>query len=88
MGSTPAAARRRWASRGPDPSTVGGRIRLLREARGWTQAELAAAIGRSKSAVGMMEAGRTMPTVYVLRDLRRIFGVSVDYILFREGRGL
>ncbi len=45
------------------------------------QAQLAALLGVSPSAVGMYEQGRREPSADVLVELGKIFGVSVDYIL-------
>ena len=59
----------------------GARIAALRRQAGMSQAQLAARLGVSASAVGMYEQGRREPSGDVLVELGRIFGVSVDYIL-------
>jgi ribosome-binding protein aMBF1 (putative translation factor) len=48
---------------------LGKTVRQLREARGWTQTELAAAAGMIQSAVARFEAGGTIPTLPVLDRL-------------------
>jgi transcriptional regulator with XRE-family HTH domain len=42
----------------PPPNTVGTRIRQARRARGWTQDDLAIAVGVSRSAVAQWETDR------------------------------
>ena len=59
----------------------GARIAALRRQMGMSQAQLAARLGVSPSAVGMYEQGRREPSADVLVQMGRLFGVSVDYIL-------
>ena len=59
----------------------GARIAALRRQAGMSQAQLAARLGVSPSAVGMYEQGRREPSGDVLVELGKIFGVSVDYLL-------
>ena len=60
---------------------LGARIAALRRAAGWSQGELARKLQVSASAVGMYEQGRREPSVSLLVELSRLFGVSVDYLL-------
>ncbi len=60
---------------------LGQRIALLRRQAGISQAELAARMGISASAVGMYEQGRREPSVDTLVALSEIFQVSTDYLL-------
>lgn len=60
---------------------LGQRIALLRRQAGLSQAELAARMGISASAVGMYEQGRREPSVDALVMLSEIFRVSTDYLL-------
>ena len=60
---------------------LGQRIALLRRQAGLSQAELAARMGISPSAVGMYEQGRREPSVDALVALAEIFRVSTDYLL-------
>lgn len=60
---------------------LGQRIALLRRHAGLSQAELAARMGISASAVGMYEQGRREPSVDALVMLSEIFQVSTDYLL-------
>lgn len=60
---------------------LGPRIAALRRNAGWSQAELAAKLGVSPSAIGMYEQGRREPAVDTLVALAELFGVSTDYLL-------
>ena len=61
---------------------VGGKnIRMLRDAAGLSQEELAKKIGVSRSAVALWETGRTMPSVFSLDDMSELFGVSDNVLL-------
>jgi transcriptional regulator with XRE-family HTH domain len=48
---------------------LGRAVRALREQRGWSQAQLAAAAGMTQSAVARFEAGGTVPSLRVLDRL-------------------
>lgn len=78
--STPAGAHvqsQRQPRRGPLPDEVrkhlangfGAKVRELRRERGWTQQQLAEAIGRDRATVSRFETGRHRPTVPVIRLL-------------------
>ena len=56
----------------------------LRRERGLTQAELAARLGISKSAVSMYERGNREPELELLQAMADQFGVSVSSLLGRE----
>lgn len=60
---------------------LGPRIAALRRQAGLSQAELAARLGVSPSAMGMYEQGRREPAAEVLVDLARELGVSTDFLL-------
>ena len=57
------------------------RIRALREARGWTQAELARRLNITRNGVNSWEQGLSMPSPACLVDLAKLFSVSTDYLL-------
>lgn len=59
-------------------------LAALRRQRGMTQAELAAQLGISKSAVSMYERGNREPELDLLQRMADLFGVSVSSLL---GRG-
>ena len=53
-------------------------IRRLREERGWTQLEVAYRLGVTPVTIYNWERGRTEPRASQLRQLARLFGVSMD----------
>jgi len=55
-------------------------IRALRQARGWTQFELALKVGVQPHSVYLWESGRRIPQVPQLRKLGAIFGMCSDDI--------
>ena len=77
--NSPATLARRalWSSR-PYPAGVRGLVRREREARNWTQKELAREAGLSRSAVQKIETGERKPNLATANKLARVFGVSLD----------
>ncbi|MBR4863074.1 MAG: helix-turn-helix transcriptional regulator [Oscillospiraceae bacterium] len=57
------------------------KIKKLREARGWTQAELARRLGVTRNGVNSWEQGLSMPSPACLVELAKVFSVSTDYLL-------
>lgn len=57
------------------------RIKELRNARGWTQAELARRLNITRNGVNSWEQGLSMPSPTFLVELARVFSVSTDYLL-------
>lgn len=55
-------------------------LRELREARGWTPMELAAALGVSLATIYNWEADKHEPRATQLRDIARTFGVLMESI--------
>ena len=55
-------------------------IRELREDRGWTQLELANRLGVTPATVYNWERGKYEPTASKLRQIARVFEVSMDSI--------
>ena len=60
---------------------IAEKIKALREARGWTQAELARRMNITRNGVNSWEQGLSMPSPACLVDLARLFSVSTDYLL-------
>jgi ribosome-binding protein aMBF1 (putative translation factor) len=50
---------------------LGANVRRLREAKGWSQTQLARGAGMTQSAVARFEAGGSIPTLPVLQRLAR-----------------
>jgi transcriptional regulator with XRE-family HTH domain len=57
--------------------------RLCRE-HGYTPSGAVLAIGRSKNLAAKWHSTNATPSAEVLRDLAKLFGVSVDYLLGKE----
>ncbi len=58
----------------------GNRVRELRAARGFTQAELAAAVGLSRQSVYAIEAGHSLPAVDIALRLARALECSIEQL--------
>jgi ribosome-binding protein aMBF1 (putative translation factor) len=56
---------------------LGRSVRQMREARGWTQGQLADAAHMTQSAVARFEAGGTVPTIPVLERLAHALDVEL-----------
>lgn len=54
------------------------RLRVLRAERGWTQAQLAEAVGVSRQAIIAIERGKYEPGLPLAFRLARAFGRSVE----------
>jgi len=63
------------------------RLRLARELRGWTQAELGAEVegGLSSAAISQLENGRTRPTAATVRSLSDALDFPMRFFLLRDG---
>jgi len=58
--------------------SLDNRVRLLRQARGWTQAELAAAAGLSRTGISAIEAERLVPSVAAALQLAGALDCTVE----------
>jgi putative molybdopterin biosynthesis protein len=58
--------------------TAPNRVRELREARGLSQIDLAAAVSLTRQSIGAIEAGRAMPAVDVAMRLGQALGCTVE----------
>lgn len=70
---------------------IGERIRIIRELRGWSQAELAERSRLEPSAISHFETGRRVPSVVNLLKLAEAltmntFYISTDYLLGRTDK--
>lgn len=57
------------------------RIRILRQARGLSQVELARILGVTKQSVSNWENDNIQPSIDMLKRIAQTFGVSADYLL-------
>lgn len=61
------------------PTTpLNNRVKLHRQGRGWSQAELAARAAVSRTAVSAIEARRLVPSVAAAMSLARVLGTTVE----------
>jgi putative transcriptional regulator len=62
------------------------RLRELRTARNWSQAELGARVGVSRQAIIAIETGRFDPSLPLAFKLARLFNLSIEEIFNTDGR--
>jgi putative molybdopterin biosynthesis protein len=65
-------------ARQPGTGTAGGRLRAARQARGFSQYQLARMAGVSRQAVSAVEAGLSDPSLRVALTLGRALGLTVE----------
>ncbi len=71
-----------------DPAQIGGRIKDVRQERGWTQEELAQKVGVSRSAVAQWETGRAGQITGNLKRIAASLDVGAEYLMYgTEKRG-
>ena len=56
-------------------------VRQLREARGWSQEQLAEHSDLNRSYVGEIERGRTIASIVTVEKLARALGISLPVLL-------
>jgi putative transcriptional regulator len=64
---------------------VNNRLRELRAARNWSQAELGTRVGVSRQAIIAIEAGKFDPSLPLAFRLARAFGLSIEEIFIMDG---
>lgn len=62
-------------------SVTGERLKALREARGWTQDEVAKRLHVTRGAVGHWERGKNEPSYDMLIRLARLYNTSTAYLI-------
>lgn len=67
-------------------STVRNRVRELRLDRGWTQQQLAEAVGVSRQSINSIERNRYVPSLVLALEFARIFACSTDDIFTLENK--
>lgn len=65
--------------------TIGEKIRTLRKSKGWTQVDLAEKLGTSQKVITTYETGRHKPPLEWLPTLARLFGVSIEELIGKNG---
>lgn len=67
-----------------DPLMVGHRIRHFRKRKGWTLADLGAAIGRTAPHLSLVENGRSEATLGFLNELAAALDVPTEELLIQQ----
>ena len=60
------------------------RVKELRQARDWTQEQLATAVGVSRQSINSIERERYVPSLPLALTFARVFGCAVDEIFHLE----
>ncbi len=63
---------------------VKNRVRELRDRRGWTQAELAGAVGVSRQSINSIERNRYVPSLQLALTFAKVYGCPTDEIFSLE----
>ena len=64
--------------------SVLNRVKELRAERGWTQQQLAEAVGVSRQSINSIERSRYVPSLELALDFARVFRCSTDEIFRLE----
>ena len=64
--------------------SIQNRIKELRSARGWTQEQLAKAVGVSRQSINSIERDRYVPSLVLALTFAQIFGCTTDQIFTLE----
>ncbi len=65
---------------------IRNRVKELRIDRGWTQQELAEAVGVSRQSINSIECNRYVPSLPLALTLARVFGRPTDEVFGLEDR--
>jgi transcriptional regulator with XRE-family HTH domain len=65
-----------------DTQSIGARIKAARQDQGWTQDQLADAVGVSRSAVAQWETGRAGQVTANLTRIAAALEVGVEYLMY------
>jgi putative transcriptional regulator len=65
---------------------VRNRVKELRVDRGWTQQQLADAVGVSRQSINSIERNRYVPSLILALEFARIFACSTDDIFTLENK--
>ena len=64
--------------------TITNRVRELRAERGWTQQQLADAVGVSRQSINSIECNRYVPSLPLALAFARVFACATDAIFTLE----
>lgn len=62
-------------------SIAGRNIRFLRKYNKYTRKEMADKLGMSESSITYYEGGKNLPSIFVLKKIAYLFGVTLDTLL-------
>jgi putative transcriptional regulator len=65
-------------------ATIANRVKVLRTARGWTQEQLANAVGVSRQSINSIERNRYLPSLELALTFARVFDCPTDDIFQLE----
>jgi putative transcriptional regulator len=63
---------------------ISNRVKELRSAQGWTQEQLAKAVGVSRQSINSIERDRYVPSLPLALTFAKVFGCSTDQIFTLE----
>ena len=63
------------------------RVRELRSATGWSQADLAGALGVSRQTINSIETGRYLPSLPLAMAIARSFDATIEDIFIADEEG-
>lgn len=66
-------------------ASITNRVKELRAVRGWTQEQLAAAVGVSRQSINSIERDRYVPSLQLALTFAKIFGCTTDEIFTLNG---
>ncbi len=66
--------------------SIQNRVKELRGERGWTQQQLADAVGVSRQSINSIERDRYVPSLILALTFARVFKCSTDEIFKLEGK--
>jgi transcriptional regulator with XRE-family HTH domain len=69
-----------------NPTEMGSRIREVRRERGWTQDQLASAVGVSRSAVAQWETGRAGQVTTNLTRIAEVLEIGVEFLMYGDDK--
>jgi putative transcriptional regulator len=64
---------------------IANRVKELRTGRGWTQEQLAEAVGVSRQSINSIERDRYVPSLALALTFARVFGCPTDEIFTLTG---
>jgi putative transcriptional regulator len=67
-------------------TTIRNRVKELRDDRGWTQLQLAEAVGVSRQSINSIERDRYVPSLELALHFARVFNCPVDRIFTLEAK--